>query len=412
MKKYILSAILLCIATVVMAQERSTFIHMKSGDIVEMNYNDIDSITIGELMTYDEVMNATYVKHIYYGGTNYLLHFSDKPISDEGLPTEVGQRVLRLYVFADKSPDSNNAFIKSGRYVVGGDIAVGHIYIAEENYSGMLYCTGITESGGVQGYMLGLKDGTGSLNLSYEGDGAANVVFKSSFAEYDMDMELPKSVMVSYSGPMPFDNQDPASYVCLTEDVNMQPNGLSGGYSNVEGMYGSYDLTFYNCELDEDGYIVGAGELFNISLLTEESTPMDISKIAGEYTPTSASLGPWEPGNYMLGEMYEWYGMTIPIGTYYALFGENGAETRIKGLVTGGTLKITLNEDNTMMTVDANFTVEGGKSLTMNYTTATSNIADRDASNAPARNVSRNTLKPLQRTNVLNRANTIKMVKK
>lgn len=85
MKKYILSAILLCIATVVMAQERSTFIHMKSGDIVEMNYNDIDSITIGELMTYDEVMNATYVKHIYYGGTNYMLHFSDKPISDEGL---------------------------------------------------------------------------------------------------------------------------------------------------------------------------------------------------------------------------------------------------------------------------------------------------------------------------------------
>ncbi|MBQ9178119.1 MAG: hypothetical protein IJ140_03905 [Prevotella sp.] len=412
MKKIILSIILMCASTAVMAQERSTFIHMKSGDIVEMNYNDIDSITIGDPMTYDEVMEATYVKHIYYGGTSYSLHFSDKPITDTGLPTEAGQRVLRLYVFAEKSPNSNNAFMKSGRYVVGGDIAVGHIYI-EGDYSGMLYCTGINEDGTPLGYMLGLKKESGALSISYEGDGSANVVFKSAFLEYDSETEYPENVMVTYNGSMPFDNQDPASYIMLTEDVNMQPTGLSGGYSNVEGMYGAYDLSFYNCELDESGFIIGPGELFNISLFTEDGTPMDVSKLAGEYTPTSAMEGPWEPGNYALGEMYDWYGMSMPIGCYYMTYGEGGTETRLKGFVTGGTLKITLNEDQTMMTVDADFTVEGGKSLTMNYTTATSNIIDRDnGTYMPARNVKDNVLTPLKRSNVLNRANTIKMVKK
>ena len=411
MKKYILSFILMCVSTVIMAQERSTFIHMKSGNIVEMNYNDIDSITIGEAMTFDEVMNATYIKHIYYGGTNYLLHFSDKPISDEGLPTEVGQRVLRLNVFAVKSPDSNNAFVKAGRYVLGGGNTEGHIQV-ENNYSGVLYSTGRSESGELEGYILGLEKGSGSLNLSYEGDGTANAVLKASFAESNMNIEVPKSVMVSYNGPMPIENQDPASYICLTEDVQMQPIGLSGGYSNVEGSYGSYDLTFYNCELDKDGFIVGAGELVNISLLTEEGATMDVSKLAGEYTHTSASVGPWAPGNYMLGEMYQWYGMTVPIGTYYALYGEKGAETRVKGLVTGGTLKITISDDLKKITVDADFTVEGGNKLTMNYTTDTDKIIDRATLSIPAKPVVDKTLEPLKKSNVFNRTNTITMVKK
>ena len=412
MKKTIMAAMLLCAATLAQAQSRLAYIHMKSGEVMELEYNDVDSITFGPSVNLDQELQATYIYNIYYGGTSYMLHMSDAPISSQGLPTQAGQTVVRVYLFANQSADSNNALLTAGRYPISDEIAVGNIYNASEAYTSYIKCTGLNDEGNPDGYQVGYTNG--SLNVSYEADGTANVVFRGELVDYGEEGEalgIPHHIKVSYTGQLPFDNQDPASYVLLGEDVKMEPNGLSGGYSNVDGRYGSYTLTYYNCELDKDGFIVGPGELMNFEILTEEASPMDISKLAGEYTISSALEGPWAPGQFLSGEMYDYYGMTFPIGTYYTVYGEGGAETRLKAFSRDGSVKFSVDGDN--VTIDADLTVEGGHKITLNYTASASSIADMSSSRSKAAKKSLvGQLTPAGKKSIFDHQSVIKLVKK
>lgn len=408
MKKILFSALALCVATVVMAQNRPVYLHMKSGEVKEFEYSEMDYIDFGEEVTYDLEIEASNAFCVYFGGTGYSLHLSDAPVSPQGYPTEAGQNVLRLYVFANPSADSNNAMIERGRYDISGDNTVGHLYNAANGYTVLMQCLEMQETG-PYGYTMEFV--SGAMNLEYEADGSANIVFRGKLVDYGEEYaSLPKNIKVTFKGNITYDNQDPNSYQTLTGDVVMQPTGLSGGYSNVAGMYGSYTLTYYNVTLDESGYITSGGELMNYEILTAEGNPMDVAaQLPGDYTITNAMEGPWAPGNYLGGMIYPGWG--IPIGTYYTVYGEGGVETRLKGFATGGTVHIDVADGNVRL--QANLTAEGGHKMTMDYTAPATSIIDRDnmasVKGQPA--TVRGRMMPVKRSSVA-QGNVIRLIKK
>ena len=378
MKKIFTLALLLCMATFVSAQNRSTLIHFKNGKVVEYNCDEIDSINFSDAVTYDLDIVATNTHSSYYGPAStgagqYQIHLSEAPISDKGLPTQVDQTIVRIYALGEASSDSHNAKVPSGRYTPSNTFEVGTLYNGD-NWFCLIVCTGINEDGTPEGYQVPFEDAV--ANIEYHSNGTYDVEVKGTLRE--VTGVTIRTVRFKYSGPMPFVNKDPSSYEMLQNDITMIPTGASGGYNNVEGRYGSYQISFYNCELDDQGFNIGAGELLNIAFLTEEGTPMDVSKLAGDYTPTEAFEGPWEPGRYMKGVAYPGY--NIPIGTYYITFDENGEQTRTVGYVHAGTFNIAVDGEN--ITYTCNFVTENGKAITMTYTGTASEIIDQSVSGA------------------------------
>lgn len=411
MKKIFMAAFLACFTMFGYAQSRSALVHLKSGKVVEYDVDDIDSINFTDPVTYDELIeDATYGMGVYFGNGEYLTQISNAPMDSDGLPTQAGQYILRFMAISDNSTDSNHAILPSGRYTPASDFSKGSLY-DNSDYLIALVCTRM-ENGQPMGYSVYFDKGA-TANVTYNSDGTYDIDFKGSVSPDSADFE---NLRMRFHGTIDFANNDPSYYNLLDEDVNMVPAALSAGYSNVEGKYGDYTCTFYNCELDKDGFVIGPGELLNVELLTEEGTPMDLTKLPGEYTVASIMGDSFGPGNWIEGMNYEYYGMYIPLGTYYQTFGEGGSDTHLRGFAQSGSVTVTKVDDGYHFDLD--LTVEGGHKLTMSYTAPESSFIDRDAmSNAKANKTQAYSMKRMTgwsplRDNINNHAASIRMVKR
>lgn len=410
MKKIFMAALLACFTMFSYAQSRSALVHLKSGKVVEYDVDDIDSIDFTAPVTYDQSFeNAAYGMGVYFGSGEYLTEISNAPIDSDGLPTEAGQYVIRFLAVGANSADSNHAIMPSGRYTPATTFAEGTLYDAD-NYLVAMVCTKV-ENGQPYGYSVYFDKGA-TANVTYNSDGTYDIDFKGSVSPDSADFE---NIPMKFHGTIDYDNQDPSTYNLLSEDVQMVPAALSAGYSNVEGMYGDYTCTFYNCELDKDGFIVGPGELLNVELLTEEGQTMDLTKLPGEYT-VATMTGDMGPGNWIEGMNYEYYGMYIPIGTYYMTYGEGGAETRLRAFAQSGTVNVTKVDDGYKFDLD--LTVEGGHKVTMSYTAPESSFTDRGTmSSAKGMKAQAFSMKGMSgwsplRDNIKSHTTSIKLIKK
>ena len=408
MKKIFILTIMFCIALTSSAQNRSTLIHMKSGEIKELDCNEIDSITFTDAVEYDIEFTANLSMGIYYGNGGYLVQVSNAAMSEDGLPTEAGQYIFRIFAYAENSIDPRHAILPSGRYVSGSNTSPGTLYNAGEGYTSLLVCNEIKDGEPV-GYMANFEDAV--ANVEYFSNGTYKIDLKGIYKNEDNIVRV-QSV---FNGTIDFDCQDPSVYDLLTEDVVMQPNYLTGNYTS--GNSGDFSLVFFNCEIDKDFFIVGPGELLNLELFVEPGKPMDINKLAGEYVVQSMpniveGTEMQQPGHFGSGMMYEYYGRFIPIGSYYTTYVENGAEGKIKGLATGGTVKVTIDGD--MLTFDVDLEVEGGHHVTMNYTHDASMIADYSGYGAPRKVVeNKSCFIPIRsKVNVMHPAGAIRCIKK
>lgn len=384
MKKILLSALFFCITLLGFAQSRSALIHLKSGEVKEFDVANIDSITFTDAVTYDKQLTATQSLGIYYGGGQYLVELSDQPISSNGLPTQAGQVIVRFIAFGVDDADSRNAKLPSGRYTPATTFAPGTLYNSSSSLQAMV-CTGLDSVGAPLGYTIPF-DKTAVANVEYKSDGTYAIDFKGQCSS-KLDGAAFQNIHVTYDGAISFDNQDPKSYELLDKDVVMVPTGSAIGYSNVAGSYGDYSCTFYNTPLDDEKFVIGAGELMNLELLTPEAQPMDLSKLAGTYTVTSALEGPWAPGNWLDGQLYEYYGIYMPLGTYYSTYDANGNKTNMNGFARSGSVVVTVEGDD--VTFNCDLVAEGGHTIKMNYTVNKSAFVDQSASSgAPVANKS------------------------
>lgn len=388
MKRFLLSIVMAATTMATMAQAsltKSMFVHLKSGATTEIPCADIDSITFGESSGQKPAteINVTHTMNIYYGDAYgigkgaYLVCLSDGEITPEGLPTEVGQHLLRLLFMADKSDNYTTATIADGTYNLSSDSTTDKsLYSGESVY---LVCTGYDDDGNVTGYQYDLASAQAIVTNT------DNLTTKIE-ATVTLNSEEDETLKFTYDGQLKFDNGDPTTYVPLDKDVSLTDLNASGRYTtSSDEKYGNYSVTFYNCELDDDGFVVGEGSLINFEIFTPYSKHMDLSKLAGTYTPVTLTSPENYTGHFMEGTWYPIYGdFYSAIGTYYTYFDENGSNT-CYGLVKDGTVTVNVDGDN------ATFTLEGttpeGKKVSMTSTANKSAISDftQDTAEASAK---------------------------
>ena len=296
--------------------------------------------------------------------------------------------------------------LPEGTYTADNSFKPGTLYLYDDYLCAMV-CTGMTDKG-PDGYSVPFSSAT--LKVKHSDTGYVLEFTGDTGEKYEgVDFQ---TLRVTYAGEMKFDNQDSSSYTQLEEDVTMVPTMLSGRYS-VMSTYGNYSIALLNCPLDGEGFVVGAGELLNLELLTNPSPTMDINDIAGEYTVTSVLEGPYNPGSFLSGTLYEV--MTdnyLPMGTYYTTFDSKGATTNMNAFITGGSVKVLT--DGTNVTFMCNLITENDKHVNVNFTAPASGIIDQSQSSngAPARRSGTMSFKPANAKSIYSHTPALRLIRK
>ena len=372
MKKFFLTAaVAVCLATTSFAQNNWMMkVHMKSGDVKEIPCDDVENITFDKMESelYASV-NVTNTYNLYYGAVSnkvgmYMLHLCDGELTTGGLPTEINKHDIRLTVMAAPSDNSDNASLPSGTYSLNDNPNAVGIYQKQCVY---IETNSINSKGQVDGFLDSLKVAT--LNVENKGNGMYHLELEGELNECG-------KIEFNYDGKLTFVNKDKnVGYDYITENVDFKPLGMSGRYVKAKSTYCDYSIVFYNTELDGEGFVVGAGGLLNMVLLTSYAVPMDINNIVGTYDVVMPVQGAvYEPGKFIGGSMIDTGYGALPMGTYYSEVDDEGYD-KAYGMLNGGTVKVTL--DGNDLTFDCNWTTPQGKTVVMNYTGDVRSIIDQ-----------------------------------
>lgn len=376
MKKILLATIATCcMATTMHAQDNWTMkVTMKSGEVKEYPCNDVKDVTFSNSdNSYYADVAATNTYNLYYGAVSeqlaaYTLHLCDGKLSKGGLPTEINKHDIRLTVLAKPSQNPAGAALPGGTYKLVNSTEKAGVYGKQSVY---IETNKVNADGQVDGFLDSLA--TCNLNVERRADGTYKLLVEGELRDHG-------KVRFAYDGKLEFVNKDPAAgYQTITEDVSFVPRTMSGRYVKATDTYCDYTITFLNCDTDDEGFIVGAGEYLNLVLLTEHKVPMDINTIVGTYDVVMPVAGAvYEKGKYIGGTMFKRSGTTYPVGSYYKEFDGQGGEAF--GLFNGGTITVTQNNGD--ITFKGNWKTPEGKTVKMEYTGNVSKIVDQSQQQA------------------------------
>lgn len=274
------------------------------------------------------------------GTAYYYIFLSDCGVSEGGGPEGPGH-LARILCNAPAPADPKNLTIPEGTWTASETYAVGNFALFGD--SQFIDCFVDPDTGeGLVGYIYDLT--AGSLTVKKTDDGSCAISFEGKGAIYD-DVDETKviataDISMSYAGAIPAVSDETSSYPTFEAGRAMDIPDASGRYSG-----GGYSICFYGCPLDRDGFIIGAGDFLNIELNVEsEGTPL----LARNYTwydlqalMDGTATAPYGPGTFMGGMMYNMYGMTMPIGTYFQHFNSDGYADAIALAAEGSKINVT-----------------------------------------------------------------------
>lgn len=289
------------------------------------------------------------------GSGCYYLVLSTAGITSDGLPEKAGH-MLRLFLNAEKSADSNNAVLAPGEYLLSDDFGE-FTFNTEMSH----YIRAYETEDGLDGPLYEFAEGVVRIASAGNGSYTVEAVLALDTTDGEPIDDESNEVHCTFSGNIAFVNFDSESYVPLTEDYSFEATSMTGNYTK-----GNYSIVFYNVLLDDDGFIIGGGDLLNLELFTEATAAMDPSVLPGTYELTTMESGNYAPYSFMEGIFYEYYGMYMPIGTYYALYDDSGWWSKL-GLATGGTITVS-HAGGDDYTFEVDLLVEKGVRVRMTYT--------------------------------------------
>lgn len=290
---------------------------------------------------------ATKASFYAYDDGMYYLFLSNTEM-EKGNPTTPGQ-FLRAVIISDPPADMANPSLPVGTFEGSAETQKGYFTY---DYT---ICLDVFEdpenvgSGELVAYQYHATDGT--IVISEEEKGVYNI--QVSFNGLNDSNNDTRKCEVNYKGAVPY--EDINAYTPLEGDTKLNIFAPSGNYTE-----GSYSIAFYSDGLiDEEGWVVGAGQLMNMELFTESKTPMNPDDLVGVFTPVDMMTEGPKPGCFGIGVWYEMYGMFMPIGTSLSVYDSN-ADIANVGLAKDGTITITKDGDNYTVKFDL-VSVEGHK---------------------------------------------------
>lgn len=272
-----------------------------------------------------------YYHDFYKDGTTacyqIVLTNSDAGFSSGGtLPAGPGQLVC-LFLCGPQSEDKDNPILPAGTYKFAK--AAGEAYTFSTSYGHYIDAFYET-SGGLTGWQLQPEGGEIVISVDngvYDVKADLNVGYIDEITDEEMHIAVSTSYKGKITVPGPFNELPGENYV-------MDLTGLSG---MVDASQKLVALTFYGCELDKNGFIVGKGDLLNVFIYYTGNTPL--ADLPGTY-----SYAPYlEPNswtdNRFIGGYYFDYGIIIPTGTYCAHYNDSGVIDAC-GFCGGGTIDV------------------------------------------------------------------------
>ena len=182
-----------------------------------------------------------------------------------------------------------------------------------------------------------------------------------------------EDIHMTYTGGMTFTlDKDPDAeigYPNIDSDYDVEILGVSGRYDEFmyDGVTAYLNLAMYNLPLDDEGLIIGAGDLLSIEIIAPHMDELDLDALCGTYTyldmMTAYEFNPW---TFMGGYFYDMYGFVIAAGTSLSVYDEEGNVTKA-ALTQDGTITIS-KADGPNYTVALDSHTQTGKHLTASWT--------------------------------------------
>lgn len=254
------------------------------------------------------------------------------------LPAGEGQLIC-AFLCGPKSEDKENPVLPAGKYEFSK--TSGEVYTFSARYSH--YVDAFMYNGSLAGWQL--PPAGGSIEITEE-DGIYDVVANITAAELDEETDelISVDVTATYKGRITV----PGPLPDLPGDVyEMNIPEMGGMYDSSQNVFA---LTFWGCGLDDDGFIVGRGDLLSVYLYYKGDTPF--ANLPGsyefvEYTDSKS----WSNDHFLGGYLYKLSSdFVIPFGTYCAVYNDGGAIESC-GLAYGGKITVTstdLSNDGNM----------------------------------------------------------------
>lgn len=265
------------------------------------------------------------------------------------LPNGPGQ-LLCVFLCGPQSADKNNPEVPVGEYTFAETPSA---FTFSSDFSH--WVDAFTDSdGSLKGWQMPPVGGTISITKE---NGVYSVVANITVKPNDGD-EIQCSATyngeINKPGPMPG---------LPSADYSLTIPNLSGIYYASEGVF---NLSFYGCQLDENGFIIGRGDLTNVMIVYRGNGDL-LNALVGEHTcvPYLESQNS-QDGNYLGGYLYAITSdFVLPMGTYNAIYNDYG-QIEACGLAAGGTINVApigdIKDGN--LKFDFNLTTEQGGKMT------------------------------------------------
>lgn len=315
----------------------------KSEEIVPEEVNFLDGVYTSAQMWY-------YGDMLYDGTGFYLLVLSDCGLDQDGLPEGEGHMVR--FFLHNEAPMSDELLLPAaGEYVCDNefDFPLFSLYPTNCTFFDCFYMTKEGETAPtLMAYAFEMTDG----KVSFE----YNESMTHMTGSFDMTGENFLDDQVALYGQMTgtFDcdfamldgRSNPSEYPAYEGDFSPALLEMNGRYMDMGGTY-DYTMTFYNVPLDEDGFIIGAGDLLNVDLMaavTDE--PLSATALCGTYQAGDmmTDYTAFDPGHFLNGMWYpitsDWY---APMCTACYTVDEYGEYVGV-GLGVDGTIVVTSDE--------------------------------------------------------------------
>lgn len=345
MKKIFTLIALLGFAATMMAQPRlNTLIKAhKPADKVRMVATTTDTAN----PDYSNIQ-ATHAETWYYN--QYLGNGSDlfdvilttSDVRSDGMPSQPGI-ILHAYIVADTLTGSD-IVLPTGEWTVDNTQAIGTILGSDAEMDDCFWNPENPDDHS-QLYTTQYMLEGGTLNISKDDNGIYTIKADLSIASYDdngQQVYLDDNVHLTYTGEMTYKNKDPKVYTPFPAgEYELDLPNVSGRYT-VDGLSGgNYSLTFYNVPLTSDGFVAGEGYTLNMELLVPNETPANPASLSGNYSFVDPMAGSYDPYTYIGGLWYDMYGTYAAIGTAVTHYDELGLEDMI-GLISSGNIGIAI----------------------------------------------------------------------
>ncbi len=278
---------------------------------------------------------------------------------DKGNPTHDGQ-MARIFLMAAPPADGADPALPTGTFtpLQSDDPTAGCFYGEASEFMDVFVNPDDPASGELVGYVWTPEGGTVSVTAD---DRIFNVTLEWEAVQSGDESGEKVTCKASFTGAIPYD--DINAYTPLGGNRDVDITGVSGRYNGD----GNYSIAFYNVPLDEDGFIIGAGDLLNLELFATPSEHMEIADMVGVYTPVDVfEHGPVE-GRFMQGVWYNMFGsMYAAIGTALTVYNPDGSQ--LVGLGTDGTVEVAKASGEKDYSVKFDLTTPEGDKIAASWT--------------------------------------------